>query len=176
MKKNGVGRRPISSKLVSAVLSLKRVKRAGWVESGLVDVESVADHSFSLAALAMVYARKHGLNVSKMLEMALIHDIAEAYTGDLTPRTKKRIPPHLLERLETAILEQIFFELPDKLRKHYLALYKEYCAGGSMEARAVHMLDRLEMLYEAGMLMAERRASRGQIRHILRKLGGMKLP
>lgn len=172
LRHTGVVRRDIPSKLVSALLTLKRVERAGWVEMCLNDVESVADHSFSLAALAMVYARRHGLNLSKVLEMALIHDVAEAYTGDLTPRIKKRIPRHLLERLETAILERIFSELPDNLRRHYLALYREYCAGDSAEARAVHMLDKLEMLCEAGMLMAERRANRGQLRKMT---GGSKL-
>ncbi|MEM3032072.1 MAG: HD domain-containing protein, partial [Nitrososphaerota archaeon] len=73
-----------SGRLAAAATILKRVERRGWVEAGLRDVESVADHSFSLALLAMTYAAAKGLNIYRAVGMALLHDLAEAYTGDLT--------------------------------------------------------------------------------------------
>ncbi|MEM1945066.1 MAG: HD domain-containing protein [Nitrososphaerota archaeon] len=163
-----------SGRLAAAATILKRVERRGWVEAGLRDVESVADHSFSLALLAMTYAAAKGLNIYRAVGMALLHDLAEAYTGDLTPRTKGRVPAQLLNRLEEAVLAEIFSELPSKLRRNYTTLYREYVGGKSAEARAVHMLDKTEMLWELRRLIASGRRIRGPLKHMLEGLGGMK--
>ena len=92
----------------NAALGLKRVRRTGWVESGLRKVESVADHSFSLAIISMIASEMWRLDVDRAVRMALIHDLAEAYTGDLTPRMKRRVDRKLLQRLEEAILWELF--------------------------------------------------------------------
>lgn len=67
--------------------NLKRVKRTGWVLRKVPNPESVAEHSFRTAVLAMVVVDEFGLKVNKekLLKMALIHDLAESVTGDLTP-------------------------------------------------------------------------------------------
>src|ERR671917_726404 len=71
---------------------LKRLDRTGWVLRGLAPgAESVAAHSYGVAFAAMlladeVRARGVGLDVERVLRLALLHDLAEARTGDM-PRT-----------------------------------------------------------------------------------------
>jgi putative hydrolase of HD superfamily len=70
------------------ILHLKQVFRKGWLERGLPPArcESVAEHSFGNAMLCLLLAQQQpGLNVEKILRMALIHDLGEVYVGDLTP-------------------------------------------------------------------------------------------
>ncbi len=70
---------------LQTVGNLKLVKRRGWVLRKVPNPESVAEHSFRTAILAMVFADKFDVDKKKLLEMALVHDLAEAITGDLTP-------------------------------------------------------------------------------------------
>ena len=68
------------------VLELKKTPRKGWKEK--IDVlhpESVADHSFSAAVMAMIFSDLKKLDTEKMLKMALLHDLSESITGDFTP-------------------------------------------------------------------------------------------
>lgn len=135
--------------LISAVLLLKRLPRTGWVESGVSDPESVADHSFGLAVLTMLAADEGGLNAEKALKMALLHDIVEGYLGDLTPKTKRKIPKQLLRTVEKAVFNQLIAGLPPKMARQYAQLYENYIEYKSKEARLVHLLDRRELVYEA---------------------------
>lgn len=73
---------------LSIVGRLKRLPRTGWVEAGIKEPESVADHSFRTAVLAMIPADLEGLDSDKVMRMALLHDLAEVETGDLTPDQK----------------------------------------------------------------------------------------
>ncbi|HEY9283293.1 MAG TPA: HD domain-containing protein, partial [Pyrinomonadaceae bacterium] len=67
---------------------LKRLDRTGWVLRGLAPgAESVAAHSYGVAVAAMlladlVRARGVELDVERVLRLALLHDLAEARTGD----------------------------------------------------------------------------------------------
>lgn len=136
-------------RVVSAVLLLKRLPRQGWVESGVKKPESVADHSFGLAFLAMTAADNRGLDAEKAMKMALLHDIVESYVGDITPANKKKIPKNILKTVEKAVFEQIFSNLPQKQARQYAMLYEEYLEKNSLEARLVHRLDRQELVNEA---------------------------
>src|SRR5918912_251677 len=71
--------------LAAAAGSLKEVRRQGWVDRGVADAESVADHSYRLAVLAWAVARARGLDAGRAVLIALVHDLAEAEIGDETP-------------------------------------------------------------------------------------------
>src|SRR5919197_1409601 len=71
--------------LAEAAGKLKQVRRKGWVDRGVVDAESVADHSYRLALLAWAVASGRGLDADRALRIALFHDLAEAEVGDETP-------------------------------------------------------------------------------------------
>lgn len=69
------------------VSDLVRLKRTGWVRSGVRDPERVAGHMFRMAAMAMLLDDPHDqkvLNGSAVI-LSLVHDIAECIVGDITP-------------------------------------------------------------------------------------------
>ncbi|NBC96447.1 MAG: HD domain-containing protein [Deinococcus-Thermus bacterium] len=65
---------------------LKDRPRTGWGLRGVADPESVADHSWGTALLCLVFADEAGVDTAEALEIALVHDIAEAETGDFARR------------------------------------------------------------------------------------------
>ena len=125
--------------------SLKRIPRSGWVEAGVDSSESVADHTFRTAILCMAVSDLEDLDGLKMLRMALLHDLPEAITGDLTPLEKSE---EATER-EGAAMKQLLNLLPEKLQEGYVKLWFEYKEGKTKEARAVRELEKLEMALQA---------------------------
>ena len=124
---------------------LKELKRTGWVESGVPDPESVADHSYRVALLAMAISDHEGLDSQKTMRMALLHDLAESTVGDLTPRQKQR--PQ--EKLESVAMMKILATLPEKVSQLYCQVWDEYQRNETPEARLVHSSDKIEMLIQA---------------------------
>lgn len=68
------------------VYRLKDRPRTGWSLRGVEDPESVADHSWGTALLCLLFADEAGVDTAEALEIALVHDIAEAETGDFARR------------------------------------------------------------------------------------------
>lgn len=144
--------------------ALKRTKRTGWIDRGLspAQVESVADHSFQVALLAwLAAAGEPGLNRDRVLVLALIHDLAEAITGDLTPYEPAGGSGHSLEFLnqrhlpndarkaakraaEAAAIETMTAELPSSMRDEIAVLWRELEERSTPEARFVKQVDKLE--------------------------------
>ncbi len=124
---------------------LKRTQRAGWVEAGIYQPESVADHTFRTAILCMLYADMENLDPLKLLRMALIHDLPEAVIGDLTPSKKTA---ETKEKEDTTI-NQILNLLPERQRETYIAVWNEYKEGKTREAQAVRQLEKIEMALQA---------------------------
>jgi putative hydrolase of HD superfamily len=75
-----------SENLYQTLQKLKQLKRAGWVNKGVAEPESVAEHSYSLSVLALFCAKDSTLDIGKLLAMTLLHDIGESIIGDITPR------------------------------------------------------------------------------------------
>lgn len=123
---------------------LKRLPRTGWVECGVPDPESVADHSFRVALISMVLADERGLDTLKAVRMALLHDLAEVETGDLTP-TQKGADPASFKLAEEAAMSKILENLTTK----YIEAWREFSDGSSAEANLVRDADKLEMVMQA---------------------------
>eukprot|EP00559_Dactyliosolen_fragilissimus_P008344 CAMPEP_0184861416 /NCGR_PEP_ID=MMETSP0580-20130426/6107_1 /TAXON_ID=1118495 /ORGANISM="Dactyliosolen fragilissimus" /LENGTH=304 /DNA_ID=CAMNT_0027358907 /DNA_START=175 /DNA_END=1089 /DNA_ORIENTATION=- len=67
---------------------LKTTPRTGWVLRHVPNPESVADHSWRVAALSLLLQSPNSnsnLDISKCIEMALVHDLAECIVGDIAP-------------------------------------------------------------------------------------------
>ncbi len=141
--------------ILLAGLRLKRRRRTGWIDYSIRNPESVADHSYGLALMAMLLADLKGLDAEKAVKMALMHDLAEAYLGDLAPRQKKTIGRENVHKLEHSILATLIKQLPRKLSLEYLKLVEELYENKTPEAKLVHELDKLEMALESIMLEQE---------------------
>jgi putative hydrolase of HD superfamily len=136
--------------LAKAVGVLKRLKRAGWARKlGMGDPESVAEHSFRAAFLAMVLSDLRGLDSAKAMRMALLDDLPEAITGDLTPEEKAEIGAGRALEAEEGALRSILSPLPPGLREAYLGLWREAQGGETPESRLVRDVDKLEMALQA---------------------------
>jgi putative hydrolase of HD superfamily len=73
---------------------LKRTPRTGWLDRGVPPdlTESVADHSFRVTLMTwLAAAEAPELDRDRVLKLALIHDLAEAITGDLTPHDSNEL-------------------------------------------------------------------------------------
>lgn len=133
------------------VLQLKQVLRQGWTRHAIpqASIESVADHSYGVALLCLLFCPPE-LDRLRVLEMALIHDLAEVETGDLTPQDQvDAAQKDLDERLALTDLLGCF---PRGV--HYSQLLEEYQEARSAEAKWVKSMDKLDMslqslLYES---------------------------
>ncbi|RLJ01709.1 MAG: phosphohydrolase [Candidatus Aenigmatarchaeota archaeon] len=131
---------------------LKDIRRTGWVIKGVENPETVAEHTFRLALMSMIYGMKLGLNVEKMVKMALIHDIGEVHTKDIPTRFNEDDQPVTnseKRKLEEEGTKSVLSLLPKKLSEELFKLWFEFENKGSEEARLVHDLDKVEMVLQA---------------------------
>jgi putative hydrolase of HD superfamily len=133
--------------------NLKKISRQGWIDKlSLERPESVADHTFSMAIMGMIFSDLGNYNTEKILKTILLHDLAESVIGDITP---EQISKKEKNKLENKAIKSIFGKLPSSLQKQYSLLWREYQANNSKEARIVHQLDKIEMALQAKIYSKE---------------------
>ncbi|ELZ43006.1 metal dependent phosphohydrolase [Halorubrum californiense DSM 19288] len=76
---------------VLAAYDLKDERRTGWQLRGVEDPESVAAHSWGVAYLVLTLGDRlaadlPGVDLDRALRLAVVHDVAEAETGDVATR------------------------------------------------------------------------------------------
>lgn len=129
---------------------LKTLFRQGWLRAGVPreQCETVAEHTLGVALLALFLADAHfpQLDKTKLLRMALLHDFGEIYAGDIVPGKMSLEEKHELERKS---VERVLGKLPNG--REYLAVWEEFEAGQTAEARLLRELDRLEMGLQAAV-------------------------
>lgn len=137
---------------------LKRLPRTGWLLAGVQPCESVADHTCATALLALGMAATinaepaaHGLaqplNTSRVVTLALLHDLAEAVLTDLPKRSSALLGAAVKHAAEAGAMAELTANLPGG--GDLLALWREYDAASSPEARLVRDADKLEMVHQA---------------------------
>ncbi|WP_083468814.1 HD domain-containing protein [Nostoc piscinale] len=130
---------------------LKQLYRQGWLQQGIDPqrCESVAEHSFAVALLALLIVDFYSLKVdkTKIMQMALIHDLGEVYAGDLTPRDG--VYQQAKYQLERNALSQILDKLPNC--SDWIDLWEEYEQGNTPESQFVRQIDQLEMILQASV-------------------------
>ncbi|KAM0001173.1 putative HD/PDEase domain, 5'-deoxynucleotidase YfbR/HDDC2 [Helianthus debilis subsp. tardiflorus] len=128
--------------------SLKTTKRKGWVNQGIKGSESIADHMYRMALMALVADDLPGINRERCIKIALVHDIAEAIVGDITP--SDGVPKVEKSRLEQAALNEMCEVLGGGKRAEEIKeLWREYEDNASLEANLVKDFDKIEMILQA---------------------------
>jgi putative hydrolases of HD superfamily len=149
----------IPVKFLDDVMSLKRIPRSGWItyRIGKHDIESVSSHSYSVAVIALTMSeimrvRKQEVDVEQVLKMALLHDLSESLTFDISKaylRYLGREGSRMKTRLEEKANSRVLADLQnDRLARTYRATIKEYSSSNSLEARIVHSADALDLLLQ----------------------------
>jgi len=141
--------------LVQFLDRLSALPRTGWLLRGVVNPESIAEHTFGVcvvATLLMDDLRERGMTVDgeRVLRMALLHDAAEAFTGDIPMPAKTDALDVALEEAEALLLSRV-------LSPAQLALWKEAEKGETLEARIVKASDKVQMLIKALTYEQQRR-------------------
>lgn len=62
---------------------LKSTRRTGWVDFGIHEPESIADHMYRMGMICMLTNNHDTLNYSRCVSIAVVHDMAEALVGDI---------------------------------------------------------------------------------------------
>lgn len=130
-------------------LDLKDEKRTGWELRNIEHPESVADHSWSVALLCLVYSDQEDIETDKCLRMALIHDLAESQTGDLVTRADsemQQVDKDDKHSMELAVMNQISSGLENK---EIMDVWKEYEERETPEAKFVKDMDMIDMCLTA---------------------------
>ena len=142
-----------TSSLVRAMFEFQHLKtlyRQGWLRAGISreQCESVAEHSMGVALLALFLADAYfpQLDRLKILMLGLLHDFGEIHAGDIVPGKMALSEKHELEKQS---VKRVFSGLAKE--KEYLAIWDEFEACQTPEARLVKEVDRLEMGIQASV-------------------------
>ncbi|GAA0522203.1 putative hydrolases of HD superfamily [Halorubrum aquaticum] len=149
---------------VDAVLeayALKDEGRTGWQLRGVDDPESVAAHAWGVAYLVLALGDRFredlpGVDLDRALRLAVVHDVAEAETGDVPTRADSTANPvdrGEKEATERAAMAGLAGPLPDRVRD----AWEEYEARETPEAVLVKECDLLDTCLQAVVYEREER-------------------
>lgn len=124
---------------------LKNVHRSAWTSEG--NPESVAEHTWRLCLMALVLgAEIEGADPGKVLRLCVVHDLGEALSGDVPAIEQDPSAPKAEdERRDLVVLLE---PLPERMGARILALWDEYEAARTPEARVAKALDKLETIMQ----------------------------
>ena len=129
-------------KLIEFLNILEKLKcntRHSWTSSGRQ--ESVAEHSWRLAVMALLVADEFPeIDREKLLTMCLIHDFGEAITGDIPSFEKTKQD----EENETLAIAKLLKLLPAGTAHVFAELFSEMAGLHTAEAKLFKALDNME--------------------------------
>ena len=137
------------AKQVQFLLEVDKLKQV-YRQTYLLDQsrkENDAEHSWHIALMAVVlceHAAESDVDLPRVLKMLLMHDLVEIDAGD-TFCYDEAAQRSKLSR-ERAAADRIFNLLPADQAAEYRALWEEFEAATSSEARFAAALDRLQPL------------------------------
>lgn len=144
---------------------IKQEPRIGWARKSACDekslaehpIETVASHQWGVAKLIMVLTREPrfkqelpDFDAIKAYEMALIHDVAELKTGDITPADGVTVDEK--HKAEMEAMKEILGSFPDHIRHSLKEVYDRYEDRNCQESKFVKDCDRLDFLINAFLL------------------------
>lgn len=123
---------------------LKSVQRQTW----LMDAsrrENSAEHSWHIAVMALVlaeYAPGDDLDLGRVLQMLLVHDVVEIDAGDTFCYDRAAVAGQAAHEMRAA--ERLFGLLPPDQARHFRQLWEEFEAQQTPESLMANALDRLQ--------------------------------
>lgn len=128
---------------MAVAVRLKDTTRHCYTEKGRH--ESVAEHCWMAALMAFFLQDEFPeADMDKVIRMCLIHDLGEAFTGDIPTFEKTEEN----ERTEEQLLREWVAALPKVCRDGMTALYDEMERRESLESRIYKAIDNLEAVIQ----------------------------
>ncbi|MFX0122018.1 MAG: HD family hydrolase [Candidatus Hodarchaeota archaeon] len=146
------------------VTQMKRLLRQGWVRVGvpLSSVESLADHSWSVAALTYYFCilennlrepKTKKIDIQKAVLIALFHDLHESEYFDID-KSARLISPEMLEefqqKLQEGAIQNILSKVPPPVKDSLKIILSDYESEEYHIARVSDLLDLLHQVNEYG--------------------------
>jgi len=102
-----------------------------------INHESVAEHSFFVATILLNLHEKYEFDLGEALKMAICHDLPEAYTNDISHRTKVMFPEinEILKKAEIKMSENFPSSIAEAIKEGL---------GDSIEAEFVRFADAIQ--------------------------------
>lgn len=161
--------------LASSAFRLKDEERQGWVLRGVLAPESVADHSWGTALLCRLFAGDAGVDSGRAVAIALLHDLAEAVTGDVVARVAtddRQVSIEEKADLEVAAMADLLAPGGSELEE-IMRLWSAYEHRSDPAARFVRDMNLIDMCLQAVLYERQRRydfrvivASQGGYTHL----------
>lgn len=138
--------------------SLKTTPRTGWVRRDIPNPESISDHMYRMAIIAMIAqpqkqsefsdsdSEANYLNRDKCIRMCLVHDMAEALVGDFTPDDP--VSKEEKHKLEKDAIINMTNKLDPIVGSEIVDLWKEYEEGATTESLFVKDIDKFELVVQ----------------------------
>jgi len=125
--------------------AMKDTLRSGYTSTGRQ--ESVAAHTWRLTLMATVLAPEYPeIDMERLLKMLIVHDVGEAIHGDIpAPEQEASSDKSGQERADLLDLTDT---LPEGTRGEIVALWDEYEAAETPEAKLAKALDKLETILQ----------------------------
>lgn len=137
------------SSYLNLISSICQTPRRGYISN--IYNESVGAHMYKMCMMIFIFSKKFKININfqKCILMILIHDLAESYIGDITPKDKISVEKR--HALESAIMKKLFMH-----RDGYVgevcsildSLFEEYMEDASDECHFIHFIDKLDFYQE----------------------------
>ena len=122
---------------------LKDAVRHGYSSGGRR--ESVAEHSWRITLMAYFLQDEFPeADMNRVMEMCLVHDLGECFTGDIPTFVKTDAD----EQREEQLLDQWVRSLPEPYATRLHDLYQEMEALQTQEARIYKALDKMEAVLQ----------------------------
>lgn len=121
--------------------ALKSVVRNNVIHNGS-RAENAAEHSWHLSLLAMTFAEyaPPGVNIAHVSRLLLVHDLVEVYAGD---HWEPEADTAKVAQKEAAAAEALFGRLPEDQRAQMLAMWLEFEARQTWDAKFARAIDAL---------------------------------
>lgn len=122
---------------------LKCNTRHSWTSTGRH--ESVAEHAWRLSLLAyLVQDEFPEVDINKVIQMCILHDLGEAITGDIPSFLKTEEN----ESKEDSEVEKLVRTLPPFYQEKLFAIFNEMNEQQTLEAKLYKALDKLEAVFQ----------------------------
>ena len=107
--------------------------------------ESVAEHSWRISLMAFLLKHEFkDVDINKVVDMCLIHDLGECFTGDIPTFIKTDED----RDVEDSLLNKWVKSLPTDVSNELMSLYEEMEVQETKEAKLYKSLDKLEALIQ----------------------------
>ena len=134
---------------LQAAERLKKELRHSWLSDGRQ--ESVAEHSWQACLLALLLHDhlEYKVDISRVLEMLIVHDLGEVVAGDQPYFEIVERDRH--EKTERLAVEELARQLPSTSVRRVLQLWEEFAHGRTREALFARAVDDIEVQIQHNM-------------------------